>query len=163
MIGRTKNLITLAALLVAFAGGWFMLSASRMPALITNIDAEQIGVTGPLDGMQFVGMIGMVGSPLDLEDTWEFANGTFVSSEYETQRNYPRAPYYSRQVGDRIEFIGETRCTDKDASIAWRGAVENGTIKGHFTWTISRWYWTVRKEFWFEGQLVDTNNQPVNG
>ncbi len=162
MIGGAKKLITVAAMLVAFAGGWFMLSASRMPSPITNIEAEQFGATGPLDGMRFAGMVGMTGAPLNVEDTWEFANGTFVSSECETWCNYPRAPYYVRQIGNRIEFIGETRCSDNDASISWRGVVENGTIKSQFTWTVARWYWTIRKDFLYEGQLVNTGDLPTN-
>jgi hypothetical protein len=24
-----------------------------------------------------------------------------------------------------------------------------------FTWTVARWYWTIEKQFWFEGTLVD--------
>lgn len=90
-----------------------------------------------------------------MKDTLVFANGTFVSTECERRCKYPARPYFIRQVGDRIEFISETRCPDKDAKIVWRGTVDDGTIKGVFTWTTVRWYWTIEKEFSFEGTIVE--------
>ena len=78
----------------------------------------------------------------------------FVSTECEARCSYPPSPYYVREEGGTLSFISETRCPYKDATIVWRGTVENGKIRGESTWTVKRWYWTVEKKFRFEGTLA---------
>lgn len=112
--------------------------------------------------MTFSGDVGPLGKPANVRDLLVFAKGTFVSKECERRCGYPAAPYFVRRVGDTTEFISETRCPDKDATIVWRGTVDDDTIKGVFTWTTSRWYWTIEKEFWFEGTLAD-GDMPLAG
>ena len=108
---------------------------------------------GPLDGKSFTGALGPAGKPKDTEDRFVFANGTFVSKECELRCKYPARPYYIRTVGDRIDFVSETKCPYKDAKIIWRGTVEGDRITGVSTWTVKRWYWTVEKTFEFSGKL----------
>ena len=110
---------------------------------------------GRLDGLTFVGQLGPIGRPGDVEDTLVFANGMFVSEECEVRCNYPASPYYTRIRGDALEFVSETRCPHKDATIIWRGTVSDGVLRGESVWTLKRWYWTVEHRFWFEGRLVD--------
>jgi hypothetical protein len=152
---QSKTIFAIGGLLVLLAGGWFVFSPEAMPVQAENIDTADVGGSGVLDGMTFSAELGPFGRPADVKDTLVFANGTFVSTECERRCQYPARPYFIRQVGDRIEFISETRCPDKDAKIVWRGTVDDGTIKGVFTWTTVRWYWTIEKEFSFEGTLVE--------
>lgn len=107
----------------------------------------------PLDGRVFIGALGPEGKPKDVEDRFVFDNGTFVSKECELRCDYPARPYFVRQVGERIEFLSETKCPYKDATIVWRGAVEDDRIKGVATWTIDRWYWTIERKYEFSGKL----------
>ena len=111
-------------------------------------------VSGPLDGLVFVGALGPEGKPMDRPDTFVFENGTFVSKECELVCKYPPRPYFVREAGDRIEFISETKCPYKDAWITWRGTVEGDTVKGQATWVVKRWYWTLEDTFDFEARLV---------
>lgn len=151
-----KNIKIIAAsgVLIAVAvAGWLAVSTSSTPTPLKPIHAANANGSGILDGKTFTGKAGLLGKPLDIEDSWVFENGAFVSTECETQCNYPAAAYFIRRIGDAIEFTGSTRCLDKDAIISWRGSVFGQEIKGVFTWTIKRWYWTVEKKFWFEGTL----------
>lgn len=132
-------------------------AATELPA--TGADGSRI-IAGPLDGLTFVGALGPSGKPKDTADRFVFENGTFVSKECELRCEYPARPYFTRVDGDRIEFISETRCPYKDATIVWRGTVENGRISGHSSWMARRWYWTVETTFEFEGELVATTSAP---
>jgi len=64
------------------------------------------------------------------------------------------SPYYVREEGNGLSFVSETRCPYKDATIVWRGTVEDGQLRGESTWVVKRWYWTVEKKFRFEGTLA---------
>ncbi len=110
--------------------------------------------SGPLDGKTFEGALGPIGKALDIEDSLVFADGLFLSTECEARCSYPASPYYVREEGNRLSFVSETRCPYKDATIIWRGTVEDGRLRGESTWIVKRWYWTVEKKFRFEGTLA---------
>jgi len=143
-------------LLLFFFSGLFVAVAT--PSISQDLpEKESYKGSGILDGMIFVGKLGPAGKPADVSDSFVFRDGMFVSIECEKNCNYPARPYFTRYVDNTIEFISETRCPDKDAKIVWRGTIEDGEINGVFTWTISRWYWTVVKDFVFSGKLAPGN------
>lgn len=144
----------LGALAAVLATAWFVFSQAAKPTPQDSVATADVGGSGILDGMTFAGEIGPLGKPADVKDRFVFADGTFVSTECERRCGYPPRPYFVRHAGGAVEFISETRCPDKDARIVWRGTIDAGTVKGVFTWTTVRWYWTIEKEFWFEGRLV---------
>lgn len=150
----------MSVLLVIVVGLWFMSSNSSDSLANEQRGPETITGSGILDGMTFTGKLGPAGKPADVDDTFVFKDGMFVSMECEKNCNYPARPYFARNVEDTVEFISETRCPDNDAKIIWKGSIENNTIQGVFTWTISRWYWTVQKDFRFSGRL-SSENQPI--
>ena len=119
----------------------------------TDSDTVKGDFNGPLDGMTFIGALGPDGKPKDIPDVFVFENGTFVSKECELRCKYPARPYFIRVNGSKTEFISETQCPYKDATIVWRGTVDGDTIKGKSTWVVKRWYWTVENTFEFEGKL----------
>jgi len=159
MIQSSRIFIFIGALLIVGSAVAWALSPQIPP---TN-DPEQSassekGTSGLLDGMTFFSRLGPAGKPADVQDDLVFANGKFFSAECDRRCGYPPGPYYVRRMGDKIEFISESQCKHKDATLSWKGTVENGTIKGRILWTVERWYWTIEKELWFEGKLVDTAN-----
>jgi hypothetical protein len=150
---RRNYALALIVCLLFLAGGWFLAANPTKPGRTQDAQPAQPGNSGVLDRMTFSGKVTVNGKPLDVIEKWVFAHGTFESTECALRCNYPRAPYFVRRLGEAIEFISESHCLDKDAKIVWRGMIDNGTIKGTMTWTISRWYWTIKREFHFEGTL----------
>ncbi len=162
MKDRFFTILLATGLTVGLIITWIFALNSNPKPDFEALHAAQTNGSGILDGMIFTGKAGIIGRPLDISDTWSFDKGTFVSTECETQCNYPRAPYYVRENSDAVDFVGETHCLDKDAKISWRGSVEGDKIKGTFTWNVKRWYWTIEKNFWFEGQLTASSDGLVN-
>jgi hypothetical protein len=121
---------------------------------VGNSSSTQEFIPGPLDGMIFSGALGPDGHPKDVPDSFVFEDGSFASKECELRCKYPARPYFVRKNGAKTEFISETKCPYKDATITWRGTIEGDTIKGKSTWVVKRWYWTVEKTYAFEGKLV---------
>jgi len=142
--------------LLIVMGAWYLISGPSPRVHAVGAAQADAGGSGILDGMTFTGQILRDGKPVvDVVDKWVFANGTFLSTECAVRCNYPRAPYYIRRQGDAIEFVSESHCVDKDAKIVWRGTISGSEVKGIKVWTISRWYWTLEKEFDFEGTMVE--------
>ena len=154
MMRKTYLTVSITALTVVLASTWFVLSQAANPKLSQNVESNQSNASGILDGMTFSGELRPVDGSRRTRDRFGFANGTFVSTECEKRCDYPARPYFVRQNEGRVEFVSETRCPYKDAKIVWRGTVDDGKIKGEGTWTISRWYWTREKKYWFEGTLL---------
>jgi len=155
MLSATRRLIlSIGAATLLAAATWCLLSAtSGSPVQLPNDPAKDVGA-GPLDGKTFVGKVGPVGGKPDVKDVWGFFDGMFVSRECERRCQYPARPYFARNAAGETEFVSETRCPYKDATLIWRGTVAGDVIKGVMTWTVSRWYWTIEKQFAFEGRRV---------
>jgi hypothetical protein len=157
-----RLLLALIGLFLVLVAGTFALTGpAPAPQADLRTTAELQG-SGALDGKTFKSKLGPLGQPADVEDTLVFANGLFLSSECERLCNFPARPYFVRNKNDGIEFISETRCPNKEATLVWRGTIENDVIKGEFTWVSSRWYWTYEQTFWFEGVLSDEATSTKN-
>ena len=154
MKGTTRFLIILAALLVlGGAVGWAVYQPAPQITDRGAALASASTASGALDGMVFRSDLGPEGKPADVNDQLVFANGMFQSIECARRCGYPPSPYFVRRVGEAIEFVTESHCEHKNATMVWEGTVENGAVKGRIYWTAERWYWTVENEFWFEGTL----------
>ncbi len=157
MVRQSKTHLEIIVLLAAVAVVGLVLAPATNPVRAEKAGTALAKEAGVLDGMTFASELGPLGKPADLNDFLVFENGMFVSRECQRRCDYPPAPYLVRRAGEKTEFIIETHCPDKDSTIVWRGTVDDnaGTIKGVFTWTSARWYWTIEKEFWFEGTLAE--------
>jgi hypothetical protein len=123
-------------------------------ALSTPNNSSQISV---LDGKSFAGELGLLGEPALTTDLLVFSDGMFVSKNCESKCGYTKGIYWVRAIEDGVEVLSETPCLRSDATIVWRGIVKGDKIEGTFTWTSERWYWTIEKEFWFNGKLVESD------
>lgn len=130
-----------AALLVGLALGAGL--AGAIPAQ----DAVHL-----LDGMAFVGLNGEKGRPLDPDEHEEmvFEDGRFRSVSCEPY-NFGDSPYTATRVGDAVHFRAET-VSPTHGRIAWQGVVEGDSARATFVWTRQRWYWDIRREYWFQGR-----------
>lgn len=154
---QARFLLGFVVLAAALVGGWVVYSQAPQSARSVLAETANQEGAGVLDGMSFSSELGLAGESGDIDDRLVFEDGLFVSTECDRRCGYPPQPYFTRQVGDRIEFTSIAHCTYKDATIVWQGTVEDGAIKGIFTWTVNRWYWTIEKEFWFEGELAEAS------
>ena len=145
-------------MLGGIAAGWVFLSKMTLTEANERATNAVIAGAAELDGMTFLSELGPLGKPADVQDTLVFANGTFVSTECDRRCGYPPAPYFVRHVGSKIEFVSESNCIHKDATLVWHGTVDDGMITGRLRWSLNRWYWTIEKEFWFKGKLVKSTN-----
>jgi hypothetical protein len=104
-----------------------------------------------LDGMVFSGFNGEKGLPLDPEESEEiaFENGRFRSISCEPY-NFADADYSAEVVGDSIHFQALTT-SPTHGSISWKGVVRGDTADMTFLWTRQRWFWDIRREYWFKG------------
>ncbi len=156
MSRRLTIVLALGAAAVVAGAAWAVLgpperSAAQRAAIAAT---GEVAAPGILDGMTFTGTMHLGGDTAPVDDNFVFAAGTFVSTECDARCGYPARPYTTRRVGDAIEFFSESQCLHKEAKITWRGRIENGTIQGISSWTVKRWYWTIEKDFAFQGKLV---------
>lgn len=110
-------------------------------------------VSHRLDGKSFVGKNGEKGSPLDPDEDEEitFANGRFTSISCEPY-NFGSADYSEKVIGDKVHFKAVTM-SPTHGQIEWQGFVQGDTAEVTFVWTKKRWYWDIRREYWFRGNL----------
>jgi len=105
-----------------------------------------------LDGMSFVGRLGFKEKPAHVDESVDFANGKFTSSEC-VKCGYDPSDYWAWREGDTIKFMTVGHCKFHDATLVWRGTVHpDGAMKMTSKWTRKRWYRTIVKEFWFTGE-----------
>lgn len=137
--------------------GGFAVSQIGAPSS-KEVDGETLASLqgeGVLDDKVFRSRMGPAGQPADVEDNLVFRGGLFASSECEARCDYPARPYFTRSKGGAVHFVSETKCPFKDAKIVWRGVVRGERVSGQATWTLKRWYWSIERTFWFEGELID--------
>jgi hypothetical protein len=106
-----------------------------------------------LDGKSYVGKNGEKGQKLAEYEDEEiiFQDGKFTSVSCEPY-SFSTSPYTAKSIGNKIHFTAVTESTSH-GEISWQGVVENDQVEVSFVWTKERWYWNVRREYWFHGML----------
>lgn len=107
-------------------------------------------VPSALDGKTFVAQSGEKGKQAGSKDTIVFRNGRFLS-EGCTPFGFGDAPYRATVDGAAIRFHAETR-SPTHGTMVWDGIVRGDAIEGTYLWTRERWYWNIKREYWYKGQ-----------
>jgi len=105
----------------------------------------------PLDGKTFVTQSGEKGKQASKTDTFVFRDGRFLS-ETCTPFGFKDAPYQAIVDGAAVRFHAVTH-SPTHGTMVWDGTVNDNAIDATSTWTRERWYWKIKKEYWFRGQL----------
>ena len=105
----------------------------------------------PLDGRTFVTESGEKGKQASKKDTFVFRDGRFLS-ETCTPYGFGDAPYQATVDGATVRFHAETH-SPTHGKMVWDGIVKNNDIEATSIWTRERWYWKIKREYWFSGQL----------
>ena len=104
-----------------------------------------------LDGRTFVTQSGEKGKPASNKDTIVFRGGRFLS-EGCSPYNFKDAPYQTTVDGATVRFHAETHSPTHGKKV-WDGIVKDNAIEGTSIWTRERWYWKIKREYWFRGQM----------
>jgi len=106
-----------------------------------------------LDGMVFVGKNGEVGQDLaEYEDeAIVFKDGLFTSVSCEPY-SFNSSPYRAEVIDGKIHFTAVT-VSPTHGTITWSGVIDGKVAEVSFVWTKERWYWDIRREYWFKGSL----------
>ena len=105
----------------------------------------------PLDGKSFVTRSGEKGKPASSKDTIVFRDGRFLS-EGCSPFGFKDAPYQATVEEAAVRFHAETH-SPTHGTMVWDGIVKDNTIEATSVWTRERWYWKIRREYWFRGQM----------
>ena len=103
-----------------------------------------------LDGKTFVAQSGEKGKQASKKDTFVFRDGRFLS-ETCTPYGFGDAPYQATVDGATVRFHAETH-SPTHGKMVWDGIVKDDAIEATSIWTRERWYWNIKKEYWFRGQ-----------
>ena len=103
----------------------------------------------PLDGMTFVTQSGEKGKAASNKDTIVFRDGRFLSENC-TPYGFRDAPYQATVDGAAVRFHAETH-SPTHGTMVWDGTVKDNVIEATSIWTRERWYWKIKREYWFRG------------
>ena len=108
---------------------------------------EAAPAVGKLDARMFVGEIGKTGEEKGDKDEFVFKHGKFVSTAC-IAYGFSETPYVAKDRDGAISFIANPMNDDLE-TMAWRGVVKNGKIKGKAVHQKE----TGQTEYWFKGTL----------
>ena len=104
-----------------------------------------------LDGKTFVAQSGEKGKQASSKDTIVFQDGRFLS-EGCSPYGFKDGPYQATVDGAAIRFHAETH-SPTHGTMVWDGIVKDNAIEATSIWTRERWYWKIKREYWYRGQL----------
>ena len=146
-------LSTIAASIAALV----ILSMAPMPADAAR-DAENVPIqqdaaksSNLLDGKTFDVQSGEKGKKASNKDTIVFRDGRFLS-EGCLPWNFGDAAYKAKIEGDGIRFQAQT-ISPTHGTMVWDGVIRSDAIEATSIWNRDRWYWKVKREYWYTGQL----------
>jgi len=129
-----------------------LLAVFTVPGSVLGTDHSP-SPRGALDGLSFVGTLRSADKTSGRDDVLYFGDGQFWSKNCVPCGFQPGA-YYVRHVGGSIEFQGVLESQDR-GRFHYTGIVRDGRIDVHINWRKNRWYWTINKDFRFEGDLAE--------
>jgi hypothetical protein len=147
--------------LAAIAIALISVTATGADAVRSAIGATASPSTAPtvslLDGKTFVAQSGEKGKQASNKDTIVFRDGRFLS-EGCSPFGFKDAPYQATVDGAAIRFHTETH-SPTHGTMVWDGTVKDNAIEATSDWTRERWYWKIKKEYWYRGQLKKYENR----
>ena len=128
------------------------LALAFAPARLAVSD-ERSAAHGPLDGTHFVGVFGPADRPGDREDTLYFSDGQFWSANC-VPCGFKPGMYWVRHAGGAIHFRGEMESPER-GKFYYTGIVRGKHLSAKIKWRKDRWYWSINRDFKFEGTLSE--------
>ena len=124
--------------------------ASLTAAVATSSAADVPSQAGDtLDGLRFTGQAGEKGKGDHHEDAIAFTKGMFRALNCE-KWGFGAGRYTVAKKGDAYHFKSTLMSPDR-GKLEWTGTIVGDKAIATFRWTHERWYWTIRRDYWFEG------------
>jgi hypothetical protein len=102
-----------------------------------------------LDGKKFIAETGELGKKASNEDVIVFRDGLFTSEGCITY-GFRESPYTATMEADGIRFHAVT-VSPTHGTMVWDGIVRGDVLEAKSTWTRDRWYWKIKREYWYRG------------
>lgn len=154
-----RGLVWLPAIgLLLFTAAAVMASWESDAPVATDPPAN---LTGRFDGMVFAGRLRSIDGSVDLPDTLQFADGHFWSGGCVECSFLPGA-YLARDLVGGLEFDGLLKSGAR-GQFTYRGRLEGNGLRAEISWKRQRWYWTMERDYVFEGKLVSDGVAPDLG
>ena len=109
------------------------------------------GASHLLDGKTFVTQTGEKGKKADHQDIISFRDGRFIS-EGCIKYGFAEKSFTATADGDAIRFRAENSSPNLGIML-WEGTVKGDVFEATSTWIRDRWYWKIKREYWYRGRL----------
>jgi hypothetical protein len=150
----TASLAAIAIALVSVTAA----GADAIPGIVGTAGSPSAApTTSLLDGKTFVTQSGEKGKQASNKDTIVFRDGRFLS-EGCSPFGFKDATYQTTVDGATVRFHAETH-SPTHGKMVWDGTVKENAIEATSIWTRERWYWKIKKEYWFRGQMEPENRR----
>jgi hypothetical protein len=128
-----------------------ILVIASLSAIVATSSAADVPsrAAATLDGLRFTGQAGEKGKGDHHKDTIMFTNGMFRALNCENW-GFGAGRYSIETKGDAHYFKSTLMSPDR-GKLEWTGKIVGDSATATFRWTHERWYWTIRRDFWFEG------------
>ncbi|MDC0663938.1 hypothetical protein N6L25_15375 [Marinobacter sp. SS21] len=115
--------------------------------------AHAQGAREVLEGAIFEGVLREVGAISGGDaDRLIFRGGLFISEACKDY-GFEEAAYTASRQDDRILFEA-TSVSPSHGRMVWHGVRQGDRLEAEVVWTKERWYWDIRREYQFLGQLT---------
>ena len=104
-----------------------------------------------LDGKTYFGQNGSKGKPADHDDEFIFKEGMFRSTSCD-KYGFTEGQYETTEADGIIYFKAAT-ASPSHGQMFWEGQIDGESLDGTFVWTKERWYWDIRKDYWYKAEL----------
>ena len=129
----------------------FILVVVNTPFAQEQLPGEVAVSSHVLDERTYFGQNGSKGKPADHDDEFIFKKGMFRSTSCD-KYEFSEGRYETTQT-DGVIFFRAVTSSPSHGKMFWEGKVDGDSLDGTFVWTKERWYWDIRKEYWFKAEL----------
>lgn len=102
-----------------------------------------------LEGQSFAGEFTPADESSGRPDDFVFSDGKFYSRQC-LEYGFEAGPYWVRADGDRLYFFAELT-SEENGVMTYEGSISGTAIYAQIEWIKPRWYWTIKRNFRFQG------------
>jgi hypothetical protein len=146
--GKNGRTVIALALGLGWVGSSLAGQGAQHPA--KEVDSNPISETPYL---VFNGSTGTVGMDAHHNDELIFADGTFHSRECQ-KIGFEKSTFNIARDGNEIQFSA-VNVSSRYGTLTWQGVIRDGVINARYQWKKERIFWTIQREYWFNGEATD--------